>query len=77
MFNKALARDGFMCMVTGMLDHSSVRHCQPLLRKAEREAERKDITTTEVQAAHILKESTMEDIDPEGGDEEGATTRRV
>ncbi|KAF8445072.1 hypothetical protein L210DRAFT_3476143 [Boletus edulis BED1] len=58
----ALARDGFRCMVTGMLNRSSVDGCPVLLDEAQRE----DINMVTVEAAHILNESTMHGIDPEG-----------
>lgn len=73
MFNKALARDGFRCMVTGMLDRGSVRRCQPLLH----ESLRKGIRVIEVETAHILNEPTMQGIDPEGGGKEGVTMNNV
>ena len=61
-FNQALARDGYWCMVTGRLDLNSVRHCQALGDEAERE----HITVAMIETAHILNESTMQGIDPEG-----------
>ena len=72
-FNKALARDDFRCMVTGMLDRTLARRCQPLLDASLRER----IKLGEVQTAHILNESTMQGIDPEGASKEGATMNKV
>ena len=70
---KALARDDFRCMVTGMLDHRSVGHCQALLHESLNE----DITMSEIQTAHIFNGSTLQGIDPEGGGKEGATMNKV
>ena len=56
---KALARDDFRCMVTGMLDHRSVGHCQALLHESLNE----DITMSEIQTAHIFNGSTLQGIE--------------
>ncbi|KAG6375712.1 hypothetical protein JVT61DRAFT_3287 [Boletus reticuloceps] len=70
---RALARDGFRCMVTGMLDRSSVGGCQVLLDEAQRE----DINAVTVEAVHILNESTMQGIEPEGISEDTAAVNKT
>lgn len=72
-FNQALARDRYRCMVTGMLDYGSVRHCQALKDEAERE----HVTVATIETAHILNESTMQGVDSEGTGKVGATENKV
>ncbi|KAG6375726.1 hypothetical protein JVT61DRAFT_2571 [Boletus reticuloceps] len=69
----ALARDGFRCMVTGMLNRGSADDCQVLAD----EAESGDINVVTVEAAHILNESTTQGIDPEGISEGTAAVNKT
>ena len=68
MFNQALARDGYRCMITGMIDETSLRHCADL-RTIQKRGGTNAVT---VQTAHILNESTMQGTDPAGTSENSA-----
>ncbi|KAF8549144.1 hypothetical protein OG21DRAFT_1421787, partial [Imleria badia] len=65
---RALARDGYRCMITAMIDETSLRRCADLrtIRK------RGGINAVTVQTAHILNESTMQGTDPAGTSENSA-----
>ncbi|KAF8120382.1 hypothetical protein EV363DRAFT_1190685, partial [Boletus edulis] len=58
----ALARDGYQCLLTGMIDHTSYIKCVGLQAKAEHEK----LPLARLEVAHILNEPTTQGNDPEG-----------
>ena len=62
MFDQALARDGYRCMITGMFDRGSLKRSAALRKIAESEG----VNGVTIHACHILNESTTQGIDPEG-----------
>ena len=64
-FCQALARDGFRCMLTGMFDLTSTKKNEELAQLCDTMG----AFSVVVQTSHILNESTMQDIDPQGGGE--------
>ncbi|KAF9654326.1 hypothetical protein BDM02DRAFT_3106658 [Thelephora ganbajun] len=70
---KALARDDYRCILTGMFDRTSLRFSRELdqLRRGL------DATFTTIQACHILNESTMQGIDPTGASEDTAVMSKT
>lgn len=56
MFNQVLARDGYSCVVTGILNQSSLSRC--------RELGDHDKLALVIETAHILNESTTQGMDP-------------
>jgi len=69
MFDQALARDGYLCVITGIIDKNSFHDCTDL-NSSEGEA------LVTVETAHILSESTMQGIGP-AGTSEGSTELKV
>jgi len=70
---KALARDGFRCMITGAFDYTSTQQNSEL----DQLCLSLDASTVTVQASHILNESTMQGIDPTGSSEESTVTNKT
>jgi hypothetical protein len=68
-----LARDGYRCMITGLFDEESYKRCAELRTIARRD----NVYKVVVQTSQILKESTMQGIDPAGTDEEGPMVNKV
>lgn len=62
MFNQALARDGFQCMITGLFDGDSCCNCPELKAVAYQY----DVPAFDIKTAHIVNKSTMQLIDPNG-----------
>lgn len=60
MFNQALARDGYQCMITRMIDETSLGRCADLRTIQQRDR----INAVTIQTAHTLNDSTMQDTDP-------------
>lgn len=73
MFNQVLARDGYRCMITKLIDESSLDHCADL--QVIQERDRIDAVT--VETAHILNESTVQSTDPAGTSEDTAQENKV
>jgi len=73
MFNQALARYGYRCMVSGMIDESSLEKSATLRAISERDG----ANPISVQACRILNESTMQGIDPEGTSDHDPTVNKV
>ena len=73
MFNEALARDDYRCMITGLLDENSVSHCVELQAIAARDR----TCSVTIQTCHILSESTTQDVDPMGISEDSAAAKKV
>ncbi|KAG6371800.1 hypothetical protein JVT61DRAFT_9155 [Boletus reticuloceps] len=59
---KALARDGYQCLLTGMIDRTSYINCVGLQAKAEHEK----LPLGRLEVAHILNEPTTQGTNPEG-----------
>jgi len=73
MFDQALARDGFRCIITGMINKKSLQSNAALRDIAKRDG----ASTAQVNACHILNESTMQGTDPAGISGESAVTSKV
>ena len=73
MFNQALARDGYRCMITGIIDGNSFRHCADLRAIHERDGH----VAVAIETAYILNESTMQGIDPAGTSKDSVEVKKV
>ena len=73
LFNQALARDGYRCMITGMIDETSLGNCVDLQAIQEHDGT-SDVT---IQTAHILNEPTMQGTDPVGPSEDSTEANKV
>ena len=56
-YNQALARDGYRCVVTGIFNEASVERFPKLVQSS-------NDTVLSLEAAHIFNESMMQGIDP-------------
>lgn len=65
LFNQALARDGYRCMITGMIDETSLGNCVDLQAIQEHDGT-SDVT---IQTAHILNESCGAQRRQHGGEQ--------
>ena len=72
-FDQALARDGFRCMITGMINRKSFESSAALRDVAKRDGASKTI----INACHILNESTMQGTDPAGISEDSSVINKV
>jgi len=70
MFNRALARDGYWCMITGIIDGNLFRHCADMQAIHERDGH-------VAETAYILNESTMQGIDPAGTSKDSVEVKKV
>ena len=59
MINQVLAHDGYHCVVTGIYNKSSLKHCRGLAHEAGK------AVAFALEMGHIFNESTMQNIDPE------------
>ncbi|KAI9567689.1 hypothetical protein HD554DRAFT_2267066 [Boletus coccyginus] len=66
MLNQVLARDGYWCVITGMIDENSLHRCADL-------GDSDDKVPVAIEVAHILNESMMQGIDPAGTSAEAKT----
>lgn len=73
MFNQALARDGYQCMISCMFDRESLEHCSALWAIAERD----QVPSSAVQTSHIFEEPKTQGIDPAGTDEDSTAVNNV
>ena len=73
MFDQALARDGFRCIITGMIDQKSFEDNAALRDVTNRDG----ASIATVNACHILNESTMQGTDPAGISEDSAVINKV
>ena len=71
MFDQALTRDGYRCMITGMFDDGSLEKSAALRNIAKSEG----ANGVTIHACHILNESTTQGIDPEGNTAENNVRR--
>jgi len=62
MFDQALARDGFRCIITGMINQKSLESSAALRGVAKRDG----ASMATIKACHILNESTMQGTGPDG-----------
>jgi hypothetical protein len=73
MFNQALARDGYRCMVTGMPDGESLKKSVALRGMVERDG----ANGVSAHACYILNDSTTQGIDPTGISEDSVVVNKV
>ena len=73
MFDQALARDGFRCMITGMINQKSLESNAALRDIAKRDG----ANMVKVNACYNLNESAMQGTDPAGISEESAVINKV
>ena len=62
MFDQALARDGFRCIITGMFDSGSLKKSEAMRDMAKRDGANGVV----ICPCHILSESTTQGTDPTG-----------
>jgi len=72
MFDQALARDGFRCIITSMINYMSFKRSAALRDIAERD----QASTAIINACHILNSSTMQGTYPAGISEDSAVVKR-
>jgi len=73
MFDQALARDGFRCIITGMINETSLESNAALRDILKRDG----ASMATINACHILNDSTMQGTDPAGISGESAVTNKV